>query len=187
MASHALINTKPTILGATLGAIPGIAANPPERFSFAPCILGAFFHELGWSPHTRFRGFASKWRQNLASHGKNPAGVRQSGLPGSLVCVPLALMVGWWRISALPQQASAPPHTLRPTEAIPVQHSFPPRPIGPIPPAPLSPPPHAPAAEQKQNLAKRARTQSKVERGELINCPRSILTPEYLGNNERHT
>ena len=35
MASHDLINTKPTILGATLGAIPGIAANPPERFSFA--------------------------------------------------------------------------------------------------------------------------------------------------------
>ena len=34
MASHDLINTKPTILGATLGAIPGIAANPPERFSF---------------------------------------------------------------------------------------------------------------------------------------------------------
>ena len=34
MASHDLINTKPRILGATLGAIPGIAANPPERFSF---------------------------------------------------------------------------------------------------------------------------------------------------------
>ena len=33
MASHDLSNTKPTILGATLGAIPGIAANPPERFS----------------------------------------------------------------------------------------------------------------------------------------------------------
>ena len=32
MASHDWINTKPTILGATLGAIPGIAANPPERF-----------------------------------------------------------------------------------------------------------------------------------------------------------
>ena len=30
MASHDLINTKPTILRATLGAIPAIAANPPE-------------------------------------------------------------------------------------------------------------------------------------------------------------
>ena len=35
MASRDLINTKPTILGATLGAIPGIAANPPERFHLA--------------------------------------------------------------------------------------------------------------------------------------------------------
>ena len=47
MASHDLSNTKPEILGATLGAIPH------ERFSFAPCILGAFFQEMGWSPRTR--------------------------------------------------------------------------------------------------------------------------------------
>ena len=39
MASHDLINTKPTILG----AIPGIAANPPERFSFAPAFSERFF------------------------------------------------------------------------------------------------------------------------------------------------
>ena len=42
MASHDLINTKPTILGATLGAVPGIAANPPERFSFAPAFSERF-------------------------------------------------------------------------------------------------------------------------------------------------
>ena len=53
MASHDLINTKTTILGATLGAIPGIAANPPERFSFAPAFSELFFQELGWSPRTR--------------------------------------------------------------------------------------------------------------------------------------
>ena len=53
VAYHDLSDAKTTILGATLGAIPGIAANPHERLSFAPCILGAFFQELGWSPHAR--------------------------------------------------------------------------------------------------------------------------------------
>ena len=47
MASHDLINTKPTILGATLGAIPGIVANPPERFSFAPAFSERFFKNWG--------------------------------------------------------------------------------------------------------------------------------------------
>ena len=47
MASHDLINTKPTILGATLGASPGIAANPPERFSFAPAFSERFFKNWG--------------------------------------------------------------------------------------------------------------------------------------------
>ena len=47
MASHDLINTKPTILGATPGAIPGIAANPPERFSFAPAFSERFFKNWG--------------------------------------------------------------------------------------------------------------------------------------------
>ena len=47
MASHDLINTKPTILGATLGAIPGIAANPPERFSFATAFSERFFKNWG--------------------------------------------------------------------------------------------------------------------------------------------
>ena len=49
MASHDLINTKPTILGATLGAIPGIAANPPARFSFAPSFSERFFENWGGS------------------------------------------------------------------------------------------------------------------------------------------
>ena len=43
MASHDLSNVKTTILGATLGATPGIAANPPERFSFAPEFSERFF------------------------------------------------------------------------------------------------------------------------------------------------
>ena len=47
MASHDLINTKPTILGATLGAIPRIAAHPPERFSFAPAFSERFFKNWG--------------------------------------------------------------------------------------------------------------------------------------------
>ena len=47
MASHGLINTKPTILGATLGAIPEIAANPPENFSFAPAFSEFFFKNWG--------------------------------------------------------------------------------------------------------------------------------------------
>ena len=47
MASHDLINTKPTILGATLGAIPGIGANPPERFSFALSFSERFFENWG--------------------------------------------------------------------------------------------------------------------------------------------
>ena len=47
MASHDLINTKPTILGATLGAIPGITSNPPERFSFAPAFSERFFKNWG--------------------------------------------------------------------------------------------------------------------------------------------
>ena len=47
MASHDLINTKATILGATLGAMPGIAANPPERFSFAPAFSERFFKNWG--------------------------------------------------------------------------------------------------------------------------------------------
>ena len=33
--------------------VPGIAANPPEKIFICPCILGAFFQELGWSPRTR--------------------------------------------------------------------------------------------------------------------------------------
>ena len=58
MASHDLSNKKTTILGATLGAIPGIGGNPHERFSSAPSILGAFFQEFGWSPRASIAGLA---------------------------------------------------------------------------------------------------------------------------------
>ena len=47
MASHDLSNAKITILGATPGAIPGTAANPPERFSFAPALSERFFKNWG--------------------------------------------------------------------------------------------------------------------------------------------
>ena len=47
MASHDLINTKTTILGATPGAIPGIDGNPHERFSFAPTFVERFFKNWG--------------------------------------------------------------------------------------------------------------------------------------------
>ena len=50
MASRDLINTKPTILGATLGAIPGISANPPEKVSFAPAFSERFFFRIGVVP-----------------------------------------------------------------------------------------------------------------------------------------
>ena len=53
MASHDLINTKPTILGATLGAIPANCRESTRNIFICPCILGAFFQELGWSPRTR--------------------------------------------------------------------------------------------------------------------------------------
>ena len=55
MVSHDLINTKPTILGATPGAIPGFAANPPERFSFAPAFSERFFKN--WGGPRVFEGF----------------------------------------------------------------------------------------------------------------------------------
>ena len=42
MVSHDLSNTKATILGATLGAIPGIDGKPHERFSFAPAFSEHF-------------------------------------------------------------------------------------------------------------------------------------------------
>ena len=63
MASHDLINTKPTILGATLGAIPGIAANPPERFSFAPAFSERFFKNWGGprAPETKRPNLPNFW------------------------------------------------------------------------------------------------------------------------------
>ena len=47
MASHALSNTKTTILGAT-----PLVGTHIKVFIF-PSILGAFFRELGWSPRAR--------------------------------------------------------------------------------------------------------------------------------------
>ena len=47
MASHDLSNTKPTILGATPGVIPGIYGNPHEIFSFAPAFSERFFENWG--------------------------------------------------------------------------------------------------------------------------------------------
>ena len=78
MASHDLINTKPTILGATLGAIPGVAANPPERFSFAPAFSERFFKNWGGpcAPGSRFSGMY------LASRKRNL---------GEMLAVPLSL------------------------------------------------------------------------------------------------
>ena len=53
MVPRDLSNAKATILGATLGAIPGISGNARERFSFAPAFSELFFKELGWSPRAR--------------------------------------------------------------------------------------------------------------------------------------
>ena len=50
MAFHDLSNMKTISLGATPGAIPGIDGKP-----ICPCILGALFQELGWSPRARIR------------------------------------------------------------------------------------------------------------------------------------
>ena len=47
MASHDLSNTKPTILGATPGVIPGIYGNPHETFSFAHAFSERFFKNWG--------------------------------------------------------------------------------------------------------------------------------------------
>ena len=47
MASHDLSNTKPAILGATPGAIPGIEGDPHERFSFDPAFSELFFKNWG--------------------------------------------------------------------------------------------------------------------------------------------
>ena len=47
MASHDLSNAKTTILGAALGAIPGIASKPHERFSFVPAFSELFFIRAG--------------------------------------------------------------------------------------------------------------------------------------------
>ena len=47
MASHNLINTKSTILGATLAANPGIAMSPPERVSSSSAFAERFFKNWG--------------------------------------------------------------------------------------------------------------------------------------------
>ena len=74
MASHDLINTKPTILGATLGAIPGIAANPPERFSFAPSFSEHFFENWG-GPRAQDKIGVPESRQKSARKNRRPNGL----------------------------------------------------------------------------------------------------------------
>ena len=75
MASHDLINTKPTILGATLGAIPGTAANPPEKFSFAPAFSERFFKTWGGprAPEQNIFGHVSDSSSDPFSLFSNPS------------------------------------------------------------------------------------------------------------------
>ena len=47
MAFHDLSDTKPVVLGATPGAIPGIDRNPHERFLFAPTFSEVFIQNWG--------------------------------------------------------------------------------------------------------------------------------------------
>ena len=84
MASHDFINTKPTILGATLGAIPGIAANPPERFSFAPAFSERFFKNWGWSPRTRRLLFTIAAQQCRVLISKNITSASVKGM--GIIC-----------------------------------------------------------------------------------------------------
>ena len=66
MASHDLSNMKATILGATPGAILGIAGNPHERFQFAP-LFSELFLRIGVVPACQTlslrerNGVAPKW------------------------------------------------------------------------------------------------------------------------------
>ena len=96
MASHDLINMKPTILGATLGAIPRIAANPPGTFSFAPSFSELFFENWGGpcaqdcTCFTLLRGgaFGTRGVCNRMHRRKpwaNPCNRSASSLPGSLL------------------------------------------------------------------------------------------------------
>ena len=71
MASHDLINTKPTILG----AIPGIAANPPERFSFAPAFSERFFKNWGGPRAPDFLEKQGEFIKNQ-DHGKGGLSLR---------------------------------------------------------------------------------------------------------------
>ena len=57
MASHDFSNTKPTILGATPGVIPGIYGNPHEIFSFAPPFSERFFENWGGPRAPDFQRF----------------------------------------------------------------------------------------------------------------------------------
>ena len=81
MASHDLINTKPTILGATLGAIPGIAANPPERFSFAPAFSERFFKNWGGP---RAPELQTKSQSYSGANPQNPNGITQKRNPNAV-------------------------------------------------------------------------------------------------------
>ena len=61
MAFHDLSNTKTTILGTTLGAIPGIDGNPHERSSFYAAFSERFFKNWG-GPRTPDLRVAVTWK-----------------------------------------------------------------------------------------------------------------------------
>ena len=82
MASHDLINTKPTILGATLGVIPGIAANPPERFSFAPAFSERFSKNWG-GPRAPDLGSSKSESEKDLWFGGPGTGVKTANMPRS--------------------------------------------------------------------------------------------------------
>ena len=99
MASHDLLNTKPTILGATLGAIPAIAATPPEIFSFAPAFSERFFKNWGGprAPDILFLPcfpWNERTGQRISEGTGGPSNCRTCGMPSLASVALVALLVG---------------------------------------------------------------------------------------------
>ena len=69
MASYDLSNTKPTILGATPGAIPGIDGNPHEIFSFAHAFSERFF-KIGVVPARQTKAALQRTKNCIATSEK---------------------------------------------------------------------------------------------------------------------
>ena len=57
MASRDLINTKTHNSRSNSGSDSRNCREPTRKIFIRPCILGAFFQELGWSPRTRLMVF----------------------------------------------------------------------------------------------------------------------------------